>query len=80
MVPPASAKRLRLARTARATTIGTARTGRGSAGSKTFYVKLTRRAKARLRRARIVKPVLQVRATDPQGNARTVRVRITIRR
>jgi hypothetical protein len=73
ILPARTAKRLRVSRT-----IGTARSGRSSAGAKTFYVRLTRRAKARLRRIRRVTPTLNVRAMDPAGNARTVRARIAI--
>ncbi|MGI8873748.1 MAG: S8 family peptidase [Egibacteraceae bacterium] len=78
-VDPRTAIRSRLSRTRRTKVVG--RAARGSARrSHRVVIRLSRRARVRLRRLRVVRLTVTATATDAAGNARRVRRDLRVRR
>jgi Tol biopolymer transport system component len=73
-----AAKRLGLVKSA-SYTLGKGKATLAAPGSRKLTIKLTRKAKSKLRKARKVVATVQVTATDGSGNSRKAKKRVTLR-
>jgi len=80
LLPRRSARRLRLGSGRRAVRLGGVSRSVSQAASRTLTVRFGRRSRARLRRARSLRVVVELKVRDGSGRSRSVKRAVTLRR